>query len=131
MRSRVIADCAAMLHLDHPIPGTDLRLDPSDHGQSAAAMYDSVEVVPLWLRLWRLGATKLPRKGRAVLYALTVDWRTTTFASGKRRVYATFESVKTVGGMARQIGGWVTVYPAVSRSRSRSSRGREEGVGVG
>ena len=27
------------------------------------------------------------------------DWRTTTFASGKRRVYATFESVKTVGGM--------------------------------
>ena len=23
----------------------------------------------------------------------------TTFASGKRRVYATFESVKTVGGM--------------------------------
>ena len=55
----------------------------------------------------------------------------TTFASGKRRVYATFESVKTVGGMARQIGGWVTVYPAVSRSRSRSSRGREEGVGVG
>ena len=27
------------------------------------------------------------------------NWRTTTFASGKRRVYATFESVKTVGGM--------------------------------
>ena len=49
-----------------------------------------------------------------MLYALTVDWRTTTFASGKRRVYATFESVKTVGGMARQIGGWVTVYPAGS-----------------
>ena len=67
---------AAMLHLDHPIPGTDLRLDPSDHGQSAAAMYDSVEVVPLWLRLWRLGAAKLPRKGRVVLYALAVDWRT-------------------------------------------------------
>ena len=122
---------AAMLHLDHPLPGTDLCLDPSDCGRSAAGMYDELEVVPLWLRLWRLGATKLPRKGRAALYALTVDWRTTTFASGKRRVYATFESVKTVGGMARQIGGWVTVYPAVSRSRSRSSRGREEGVGVG
>ena len=27
------------------------------------------------------------------------NWRTTTFASGKRRVDATFESVKTVGGM--------------------------------
>ena len=27
------------------------------------------------------------------------NWRTTTFASGKRRVYATFESVKTVGGV--------------------------------
>ena len=27
------------------------------------------------------------------------NWRTTTFASGKRRVYATFESVKTVGNM--------------------------------
>ena len=27
------------------------------------------------------------------------NWHTTTFASGKRRVYATFESVKTVGGM--------------------------------
>ena len=66
---------AAMLHLDHPIPGTDLHLDPSDRGESAAKMYDSVEVVPLWLRLWRLGAAKLPRKGRAVLYALMVDWR--------------------------------------------------------
>ena len=66
---------AAMLHLDHPIPGTDLYLDPSDRGESAAKMYDSVEVIPLWLRLWRLGAAKLPRKGRAVLYALIVDWR--------------------------------------------------------
>ena len=66
---------AAMLHLDHPVPGTDLYLDPSDRGTSAAAMYDEIEVVPLWLRLWRLSAAKLPRKGRAVLYALTVDWR--------------------------------------------------------
>ena len=67
---------AAMLHLDHPLPGTDLYLDPSDRGASAAAMYDEIEVVPLWLRLWRLSAAKLPRKGRAVLVALTVDWRT-------------------------------------------------------
>ena len=66
---------AAMLHLDHPLPGTDLYLDPSDRGKSAAAMYDRVEVIPLWLRLWRLSAAKLPRKGRMVLYALMVDWR--------------------------------------------------------
>ena len=67
---------AAMLHLDHPLPGTDLRLDPSDRGKSAAAMYDGIEVIPLWRRLWRLSAAKLPRKGRAVLNALMVDWRT-------------------------------------------------------
>ena len=67
---------AAMLHLDHPLPGTDLYLDPSDHGKSAAAMYDRIETVPLWLRLWRNSAAKLPHKGRAVLYALMVDWRT-------------------------------------------------------
>ena len=67
---------AAMLHLDHPLPGTDLYLDPSDHGRFAAAMYDGIEVVPLWLRLWRLAAARLPPKGRAVLGALLVDWRT-------------------------------------------------------
>ena len=33
------------------------------------------------------------------------NWRTTTFASGKRRVYATFESVKTVGGMKAALDG--------------------------
>ena len=66
---------AAMLHLDHPLPGTDLYLDPSDHGRFAAAMYDGIEVVPLWLRLWRLAAARLPPKGRAVLGALMVDWR--------------------------------------------------------
>ena len=67
---------AAMLHLDHPLPGTDLYLDPSDRGRFAEAMYDEIEVVPLWLRLWRLAAAKLPPKGRAVLGALMVDWRT-------------------------------------------------------
>ena len=67
---------AAMLHLDHPLPGTGLYLDPSDRGRFAAAMYDGIEVVPLWLRLWRLAAARLPPKGRAVLGALLVDWRT-------------------------------------------------------
>ena len=65
-----------MLHLDHPLPGTDLYLDPSDRGRFAEAMYDEIEVVPLWLRLWRLAAARLPPKGRAVLGALLVDWRT-------------------------------------------------------
>ena len=67
---------AAMLHLDHPLPGTNLYLDPSDRGESAAAMYDALEVIPLWLQLWRLGAAKLPRKGRRVLGALMLDWHT-------------------------------------------------------
>ena len=67
---------AAMLHLDHPLPGTDLYLDPSDRGRFAEAMYDEIEVLPLWLRLWRLAAARLPPKGRAVLGALLVDWRT-------------------------------------------------------
>ena len=67
---------AAMLHLDHPLPGTDLYLDPSDRGRFAEAMYNEIEVVPLWLRLWRLAAARLPPKGRAVLGALLVDWRT-------------------------------------------------------
>ena len=67
---------AAMIHLDHPLPGTDLYLDPSDRGRFAEAMYDEIEVLPLWLRLWRLAAARLPPKGRAVLGALLVDWRT-------------------------------------------------------
>ena len=67
---------AAMIHLDHPLPETDLYLDPSDRGRFAEAMYDEIEVVPLWLRLWRLAAARLPPKGRAVLGALLVDWRT-------------------------------------------------------
>ena len=67
---------AAMLHLDHPIPGTDLYLDPSDHGAAAEAMYDAIEVVPLWLRLWRRKRLELSPKRRAVLDALAVDWRT-------------------------------------------------------
>ena len=76
LRTRQWRFDAAMLHLDHPLPGTDLYLDPSDRGRFAEAMYDGIEVVPLWLRLWRLAAARLPPKGRAVLGALLVDWRT-------------------------------------------------------
>ena len=86
---------AAMLHLDHPIPGTDIRLDPSDRGESAAALYDRIEVVPLWLRLWRLSAAKLPRKGRAVLYALMVDWRSRPAAKLAEVDHKTVDSWKT------------------------------------
>ena len=80
---------AAMLHLDHPLPGTDLYLDPSDRGESAAAMYDSVEVVPLWLRLWRRKRLDLKPKRRAVLDALAVDWRTVNAAriAGENRKF--------------------------------------------
>ena len=46
------------------------------------------------------GAAKRSATRGAEIEGTTVhNWRTTTFASGKRRVYATFESVKTVGGM--------------------------------
>ena len=86
---------AAMLHLDHPLPGTDLYLDPSDRGESAAAMYDEIEVVPLWLRLWRLSAAKLPRKGRAVLSALMVDWRNRPAGKIAGVDHKTVESWKT------------------------------------
>ena len=66
---------AAMLHLDHPLPGTDLYLDPSDHGRFAAAMYDEIEVVPLWLRLWRLAAARLPPRMARAISVSTLDWR--------------------------------------------------------
>ena len=46
------------------------------------------------------GQVKVNERLAAEIEGTTVHtWRTTTFASGKRRVYATFESVKTVGGM--------------------------------
>ena len=48
----------------------------SDRGEGAAAMYAKIEPEPLWRRLWRLAAARLPPKGRAVLAALMVDWRT-------------------------------------------------------
>ena len=86
---------ATMLHLDHPIPGTDLYLDPSDRGKSAAAMYDEIEVIPLWLRLWRLAAAKLPPKGRAVLGALMIDWRTAPAAKIAGVSRPTVDSWKT------------------------------------
>ena len=66
---------AEMWHLDHPIPGTDSYLMPSDRGEGAAAMYAKIEPEPLWRRLWRVAATRLPPKGRTVLAALMVDWR--------------------------------------------------------
>ena len=66
---------AAMWHLDHPVPGTSMTLNPSDHGASAAAMYAAMEAEPLWLRLWRKARLDLKPRQRAVLDALMVDWR--------------------------------------------------------
>ena len=67
---------AAMWHLDHPLPGGTRILLPSDRGTGAERIYAAVEDVPPWLRLWRRAAAKLPPKGRSVLAALAIDWRT-------------------------------------------------------
>ena len=73
---------AAMLHLDHPLPGTDLYLTPSDHGAGAERVRDEVEAnvdgkrsTPFWLRLWRRRRLALDPYRRTILDALAVDWR--------------------------------------------------------
>ena len=70
----------AMWHLDHPVPGTDFYLVPSDGGASAARMYADVESGPLWRKLWSRAQAELPRTGKAVLRALLADWRTAVAA---------------------------------------------------
>ena len=69
-----------MWHLDHPVPGTSMTLNPSDRGASAAGMYAALETEPLWLRLWRKARLGLKPRQRAVLDALMVDWRTSSAA---------------------------------------------------
>ena len=73
---------AAMLHLDHPLPGTGLYLTPSDHGAGAESVRDEVEAkvdgkksTPFWLRLWRRRRLALDPCRRTILDALAVDWR--------------------------------------------------------
>jgi len=66
----------AMWHLDHPVPGTEIYLKPSDRGAGAAALYAAIEPEPLWKTLWKRSRAKLPPTGRCVLDALLVDWRT-------------------------------------------------------
>jgi len=65
----------AMWHLDHPVPGTDFYLMPSDHGSGAAALYAALEPKPLWRTLWQRARAGLPPTGRRVLDALLIDWR--------------------------------------------------------
>lgn len=66
-----------MLHLGHPLFAGGQDLTASDEGRGAAEIRNLDDgKTPLWLRLWRLYTRKLPRKGRAVLEALMVDWRT-------------------------------------------------------
>ena len=65
----------AMWHLDHPVPGTDFYLVPSDGGAYAARMYADLEPEPLWRTLWTRTQANLPRTGKAVLAALFDDWR--------------------------------------------------------
>ena len=70
----------SMLHLDHPIPGTEFYLVPSDHGAGAERLLAAVERKPLWKKLWVIGVKKLKPNGRRVLSALMKDWRTTSAA---------------------------------------------------
>jgi len=53
-----------------------IRAEPSDGGAGAARIYASVEVEPLWIKLWRRERAGLPPTGRRVLDALLADWRT-------------------------------------------------------
>ena len=89
---------AAMLHLNHPIPGTNLYLDPSDCGAGAERLRNEVEVevdgemsMPFWLRLWRSRRLALNPRRRAILDALAVDWRTANAArlTGENRKFVT------------------------------------------
>ena len=86
---------AAMWHLDHPVPGTSMTLNPSDHGASAAAMYAALEAEPLWLRLWRKARLDLKPRQRAVLDALMVDWRSVAAAKIARCSTRTVDRAKT------------------------------------
>ena len=65
----------AMWHLDHPVPGTDVYLVPSDQGAAAEKMYAALEEAPLWQKLWVKARLSLKPRQRAVLDALLVDWR--------------------------------------------------------
>lgn len=65
----------SMLHLDHPVPGTEFYINPSDDGAGAMKVYENVEEIPLWQHLWAIKVAKLPPKGKIVLYALMQDWR--------------------------------------------------------
>lgn len=82
-------------HLDHPLPGTDVYLRPSDQGAGADRVYAALEKEPLWLRLWRRAVTKLPPRGRAVLAALEIDWRTAPAAKIAGVSRPTVDSWKT------------------------------------
>lgn len=69
-----------LLHFDHPLFAGGVSLVASDNGEAAEKIRKNVEVCPLWLSLWRNAYTKLPPKGKRVLYALMQDWRTTSAA---------------------------------------------------
>ena len=62
---------------------------------TARARTHAREKEPLWLRLWRRAVTKLPPKGRAVLAALAIDWRTAPAAKIAGVSRPTVDSWKT------------------------------------
>jgi len=87
----------AMWHLDHPVPGTDFFLKPSDHGAGAARVYAAAEPEPLWRTLWTRERKALTPKHRAVLDALLLDMRPRVAARiagvGKDTVYDCFRRI--------------------------------------
>jgi len=79
LKTRQGAFDAAMYHLDHPVPGTDFYLKPSDHGRGAADIRrnceSSLDTQPLWRKMWNRRRLELKPRHRAVLDALMLDMR--------------------------------------------------------
>ena len=65
----------AMLHFDHPIPGTSIRLEAPDRGAGAERIFAACETLPLWQKLYLNAYRKLPPRGKVILNALKADWR--------------------------------------------------------
>ena len=98
----------AMWHLDHPIPGTQVYLAPSDHGEAAEKLYAALEEAPLWQKLWVNARLKLKPRQRAVLDALMVDWRTGVAAkiAGVSRSYVVETKKRLVFAFANVYAAW-------------------------
>ena len=75
-----------MLNFDHPLFAGGVSLVASDNGEEAEKIRRNVESRPLWLSLWRNAYAKLPPKGKRVLMALAMDWRSNTAAKKEGKI---------------------------------------------